>query len=65
MRLIEIGLALGAGSAKGWVHTNVINALMKLAMEVDIVAGWLVGATFASHRLSAMARWKRSLSYWN
>lgn len=58
MRQIKIGLALGAGSAKGWAHIGVINALKKLGIEVDIVAGCsvgaLVGAAFASHRLPAM-----------
>ncbi|MBH2946385.1 patatin-like phospholipase family protein, partial [Serratia ureilytica] len=44
MRQIKIGLALGAGSAKGWAHIGVINALKKLGIEVDIVAGCSVGA---------------------
>lgn len=61
MRQIKIGLALGAGSAKGWAHIGVINALKKLGIEVDIVAGCsvgaLVGAAFASHRLPAMEQW--------
>ena len=58
MRQIKIGLALGAGSAKGWAHIGVINALKKLGIEVDIVAGCsvgaLVGAAFAS---CACRRW--------
>ncbi|CAI1128736.1 NTE family protein rssA [Serratia entomophila] len=69
MRQIKIGLALGAGSAKGWAHIGVINALKKLGIEVDIVAGCsvgaLVGAVFASHRLPAMEQWVRSFSYWD
>lgn len=52
---VKIGLALGAGAAKGWAHIGVINALRKLGIEADIVAGCsvgaLVGAAFASHRL--------------
>lgn len=44
MRQIKIGLALGAGSAKGWAHIGVINAIKKLGIEVDIVAGCSVGA---------------------
>lgn len=59
----------GAGSAKGWAHIGVINALKKLGIEVDIVAGCsvgaLVGAAFASHRLPAMEQWVRSFSYWD
>jgi NTE family protein len=69
MRKIKVGLALGAGSAKGWAHIGVINALKKLGVEVDIVAGCsvgaLVGAAFASHRLPAMETWVRSFSYWD
>ncbi|CAI0727969.1 patatin-like phospholipase RssA [Serratia ficaria] len=69
MRKIKIGLALGAGSAKGWAHIGVINALKKLGVEVDIVAGCsvgaLVGAALASHRLPAMEQWVRSFSYWD
>ncbi|HED2501043.1 patatin-like phospholipase RssA [Serratia ureilytica] len=69
MRQIKIGLALGAGSAKGWAHIGVINALKKLGIEVDIVAGCsvgaLVGAAFASHRLPVMEQWVRSFSYWD
>ena len=65
MRKVKIGLALGAGAAKGWAHIGVINALRKLGIEADIVAGCsvgaLVGAAFASHRLPAMEKWVRSL----
>ncbi|AJW28938.1 hypothetical protein Z042_26090 [Chania multitudinisentens RB-25] len=69
MRKIKIGLALGAGAAKGWAHIGVVNALQKRGIEVDIVAGCsvgaLVGAAFASHRLPAMEHWVRSFSYWD
>ncbi|CAI1802374.1 patatin-like phospholipase RssA [Serratia fonticola] len=69
MRKVKIGLALGAGAAKGWAHIGVINALRKLGIEADIVAGCsvgaLVGAAFASHRLPAMEKWVRSFSYWD
>ncbi|MGL5387827.1 MAG: patatin-like phospholipase RssA [Serratia sp. (in: enterobacteria)] len=69
MRKVKIGLALGAGAAKGWAHIGVINALRKRGIEVDIVAGCsvgaLVGAAFASHRLPLMEQWVRSFSYWD
>lgn len=69
MRQIKVGLALGAGSAKGWAHIGVINALKKMGIEADIVAGCsvgsLVGAAYASHRLPAMEKWVRSFSYWD
>lgn len=69
MRKIKIGLALGAGAAKGWAHIGVINALRKLGIEAEIVAGCsvgaLVGAAFASDRLPVMEHWVRSFSYWD
>lgn len=69
MRKVKIGLALGAGAAKGWAHIGVINALRKQGIDVDIVAGCsvgaLVGAAFASHRLPVMEQWVRSFSYWD
>ncbi len=69
MRKVKIGLALGAGAAKGWAHIGVINALRKLGIEAEIVAGCsvgaLVGAAFASHRLPMMEQWVRSFSYWD
>lgn len=69
MRKIKIGLALGAGAAKGWAHIGVINALRKLGIEIDIIAGCsvgaLVGSAFANHRLPALEHWVRSFSYWD
>ena len=46
MRKIKIGLALGSGAARGWSHIGVINALKKVGIEIDIVAGcsdWFAG----------------------
>lgn len=43
MRKIKIGLALGFGAARGWLHIGVINALKKVGIEIDIVAGCLIG----------------------
>lgn len=57
MRLIEIKQVLEPRPAKGWDHKGVILPIMKLAVEVDIVAGWSVAVTFA-HR-----RWVRSFGY--
>lgn len=39
MRKVKIGLALGSGAARGWSHIGVINALNKMGIDVDIVAG--------------------------
>lgn len=69
MRQVKIGLALGAGAAKGWAHIGVINTLKRAGIQVDIVAGCsvgaLVGAAYAANRLSVMERWVRSFSYWD
>ncbi|HDL8312495.1 TPA: patatin-like phospholipase RssA [Yersinia enterocolitica] len=69
MRQSKIGLALGAGAAKGWAHIGVINALKKMGIKIDVVAGCsvgsLVGAAYASDHLDAMERWVRSFKYWD
>ncbi|CNE56697.1 patatin-like phospholipase RssA [Yersinia nurmii] len=69
MRQIKVGLALGAGAAKGWAHIGVINALKKLDVEIDIIAGCsvgaLVGAAQATQHMPELERWVRSFSYWD
>ncbi|CNH08053.1 patatin-like phospholipase RssA [Yersinia pekkanenii] len=69
MRKIKVGLALGAGAAKGWAHIGVINALKKMGVKIDVVAGCsvgsLVGAAYASDHLDAMEHWVRSFKYWD
>ncbi|BDH45634.1 patatin family protein [Salmonella enterica subsp. enterica serovar Choleraesuis] len=69
MREVKIGLALGSGAAKGWAHIGVINALERMGIRVDIVAGCsvgsLVGAAYASGRLPLFERWVRSFGYWD
>lgn len=69
MRSIKIGLALGAGSARGWSHIGVINALQRAGIKIDIVAGCsigsLVGAAYACDKLPELEKWVRSFSYWD
>lgn len=69
MRQVKIGLALGSGAAKGWAHIGVINALAKLGLKPDIVAGCsvgaLVGAAYACDKLAPLEGWVRSFSYWD
>lgn len=69
MRKIRIGLALGAGAARGWSHIGVIKALKKMGVEVDMVAGCsigaLVGAAWACNKLPALEKWVCSFSYWD
>lgn len=40
----KIGLALGSGSARGWAHLGVLEALHELDIPVDCVAGTSIGA---------------------
>lgn len=45
---LRIGYALGSGSARGWAHIGVINALAELGIEPDIVCGSSIGALVAA-----------------
>ena len=40
----RIGLALGAGSARGWAHIGAIRALEERGIEPDVVCGTSIGA---------------------
>jgi NTE family protein len=69
---LKIGLALGSGSARGWAHIGVIEALAEAGVRVDCAAGTsigaVVGAVFASGRLESFKQavlgldWKRIAS---
>ena len=63
---MQIGLALGAGAARGWAHIGVIQALMDNGIEPDIVcgtsAGALVGGAYAAGHLEELEQWLCSLS---
>ena len=54
----RVGLALGSGSARGWAHIGVIEALGEAGIVPDVVCGTsigaLVGAAFVSGRLEAL-----------
>lgn len=62
----RIGLALGGGSARGWAHIGVIQALRAQGIEPSVVAGTsigaLVGAAFACGHLDGLEHWVRSLT---
>ena len=62
----RIGLALGAGVARGWAHIGVIRALKKLGIEPDIVTGTsvgaLVGGCYLAGHLDTLEEWTRNLS---
>jgi NTE family protein len=69
----KIGLALGSGSARGWAHIGVIEALTKAGVEIDCIAGTsvgaVVGAVFASGNLDSLKEvvlqfdWKQILGF--
>ncbi len=54
----RIGLALGSGSARGWAHIGIIDALAEAGIEPDIVCGCsigaLVGAAYVAGQLPAL-----------
>ncbi|MDT8452377.1 MAG: patatin-like phospholipase RssA [Gammaproteobacteria bacterium] len=68
-----IGIALGSGSARGWAHIGVLQALKEMGIEPHIVAGCsigaLVGAAYAGDQLDEMEamvkalRWKDIVGY--
>jgi NTE family protein len=63
----RIGLALGTGSARGWSHIGVIEALSEAGIEPDVVCGTsigaLVGAAFIARRLSELRQWAESATW--
>lgn len=63
----RIGLALGSGSARGWAHIGVIQALQEAGIEPDIVCGSslgaLVGAAFVTGSLQALETWARRITW--
>ncbi|MCG8565761.1 MAG: patatin-like phospholipase domain-containing protein [Desulfobacterales bacterium] len=50
---VRVGLALGAGAARGWAHIGVLKILQEQGIHIDMIAGTsmgaLVGAVFAAH----------------
>lgn len=69
MEKIKVGVALGAGAAKGWAHIGVLRALTDLGIEADIVVGTsigaFVGAAYANNRLAELENWVKEFSYWD
>jgi NTE family protein len=71
----RIGLALGSGSARGWAHFGVIQALDEFGIPVHCVAGTsigaLVGAIFASGTTASVIDlipkldWRRIASFFD
>jgi NTE family protein len=63
----RIGLALGSGSARGWSHIGVIEALAKAGIHPDIVCGCsigaVVGAAYVAGELPALKDFAQSLTW--
>lgn len=63
----RIGLALGSGSARGWSHIGVIEALAEAGIEPDIVCGAsigsLVGAAYVAGKLPELRDWARKVTW--
>jgi NTE family protein len=61
-----VGLALGSGSARGWAHIGIIEALEEIGVVPQVVAGTsvgsLVGAIYASGQLREFSAWVQTLS---
>lgn len=67
MKKPRIGLALGSGSARGWSHIGVIEALADAGIAPDIIAGCsigsLVGAAYAMGKLAELKAFALSLTW--
>ena len=63
----RIGLALGSGSARGWSHIGVIEALSEAGIEPDIVCGAsigaLVGAAYVAGKLPGLRDWAGKVTW--
>ncbi|AFT69693.1 Phospholipase, patatin family [Alloalcanivorax dieselolei B5] len=62
----RLGLALGSGSARGWAHIGVIQALEEMGIRPDVVAGTsigaLVGSAYVNGALDDLADWVKTLT---
>ncbi len=65
-RTPTVGLALGSGSARGWAHIGVIQALEQMGVRPQVVAGTsigaLVGAVYVAGQLDAFSNWVQKLT---
>ena len=63
----RIGIALGAGSARGWAHIGVLQTLVGNGIVPEVVAGTsigaLVGAVYADDQLAALEEWVEALTW--
>ena len=62
----KIGIALGAGAARGWAHIGVLRVLLQAGIEPDIIVGTSIGAVvggcLAAGRLDELEGFARDLT---
>jgi NTE family protein len=62
----RLGLALGAGVARGWAHIGVIKALTRYGIKPDFISGTSIGAVVggihAAGKLEALETWARGMN---
>ena len=67
MAKAKIGIALGSGSARGWSHIGILEALADAGIHPDIVCGCsigaMVGAACISGKLDPLKDWVLSLNW--
>ena len=63
----RIGLALGSGSARGWSHIGIIDALVEAGIKPDIVCGTsmgaFVGGAYVAGRLNELRQWAEAATW--
>jgi len=63
----KVGIALGAGSARGWAHIGVLQALNAAGIKPHIICGTsigaLVGAAYADDNLDELTEWVTALTW--
>ena len=67
MTKVRIGLALGSGSARGWAHIGVIDALMEAGIAPDVICGTsmgaLIGAAHVAGQLAELRQWAETATW--
>ncbi len=62
----RVGLALGAGIARGWAHIGVLERLHAAGIEPDIICGTsigaLVGGAYAAGKIEVLDEWARRMT---
>ena len=63
---LRLGLALGSGSARGWAHIGILQALEERGLRPEVITGAsvgaLVGAARAAGRLADLEEWVCTLT---